>query len=120
MYCGKCIDSIGTQVPFPVISEPENCVLPYEDVLKWNDFKFSNGRSLKQIHQTKALTTNSNLERLQKIFEGADPNREYTSAELRAMGLTTTSQAAAVKNGFILKLGGGRNTRYILQFLKEE
>ena len=120
VYCGKCIDSIGTQVPFPVISEPENCVLPYEDTLKWKDFKFSNGRSLKQIHQTKALTTNSNLERLQKIFEGADPTREYTSAELRAMGLTTTSQAAAVKNGFILKLGGGRNTRYILQFLKEE
>lgn len=104
MYCGKCIDSIGTPIPYPVINEPENCVLPYEDTLKWKDFKFSNGRSLKQIYQTKALTTNSNLERLQKIFEGADPNREYTSAELRAMGLTTTSQAPQLKMVLFLNL----------------
>lgn len=120
IYCGKCLDQLGTQPAYPVIEEPENCVLPDAFTLAWNDFKFSGGTSAKQVKRNLANNKKSNLASLFEKLGGADPNREYTAAELREMGLTTTSQAAAVKNGHILKIGGGRNTRYILQFLKEE
>ena len=120
VYCGKCIDSIGTQVPFPVIAEPENCVLPYDDTLKWNDFKFSNGLSSKQVKRNLNNNQQSNLETLRKFLADKDPNKEYTSAELKEFGLTKTSITAGSKYGFLQQIGGGRNTRYILQFLKEE
>lgn len=120
VYCGKCLDGFGTPVPFPVISEPENCVLPFEDTLKWNQFKFSGDSTVKQINHNKSNNQNSNLSTLQQKLSGADPNKEYTGAELAAYGITDSCKAAAVRNGFLVKLGGGRNTRYILQFLKEE
>lgn len=107
-------------MPFPVISEPENCVLPFEDTLKWNQFKFSGDSTVKQIKHNKSNNQNVNLSTLRQKLGAADPNREYTGAELAAYGITDSCKAAAVRNGFLVKLGAGHNTRYILQFLKEE